>query len=56
MNVRIPPTPERFEYLCVQFTRSQALALANGDDWPVDLDAWSERLEASAAGSDAHRG
>lgn len=46
-NVRIPPTPERFEWFCRNFSALRDAALARGEPWPADLEEWSEALERS---------
>lgn len=43
-TVRIPPTPERFERLCRDFTSLRDSALADGQPWPESLEAWSDVL------------
>ena len=50
--VRIPPTPERFERLCREFTLLRDAARLEGRPWPASLHEWADII----AREDARQG
>jgi hypothetical protein len=50
VNVRIPPSPALLLRLIREFSLLRDDAAQHGDDWPEDLEAWSETIERHANG------
>jgi hypothetical protein len=53
MNVRIPDTPALLLRLIHEFSQARDAAVAHGDAWPEDLEAWAEMLDRMHDGEHA---